>query len=253
MCNDKVRFGVVAPPHSELIGAGDFVFLQAGWIRDVVSKPKYVEWLRSVIGSKFVILDYQPPMTNGEKAQSAQTMTFDEYYEIAKLIEADEAVSPDVLYDGEATLTQFRRFAKMYGWKNPNIMYVPQGKTITEWIENYWEMHLSPYSIFVSTIGIPKWLSSHYGWEVRRNLTDVVNEEEYDIHFLGASQPQDFKFHPRVRSWDSSIPVALAQHNLKVDTPEAPKYDLDINSYVDPDLALYNVRKIQELLRGSQE
>ena len=155
----------------------------------------------------------------------------DELLEIAKWLEPNEVVVPDVIHDANATMESASRFFS----KCPvdyNYMFVPQGKTWEEWLKCYrWALNHS----FVDVIGflckVPFELDSGTAevlnkppqtlirFEMVNKLKDM-NLLSKPIHILGSIDPIELPFlnrFPQVIRTDSKIAFWNGMHGKVLD------------------------------------
>ncbi len=235
----RIELAVIAPPHDlQWTLAGDIEFWQAAW---VVKNPQRLPARRV---KRFTIIDNQHVTT--DLKSTGTTVGLGQLLEAALVLEADEVVLPDVLGDASATLRHLNQYAsneKLFRYRK---MFVPQGKTVMDWIECM-RAGVQSHGEKFQTIGIPKSLEQ-LGSETRTALLKYI-PKEYDIHMLGIyatfsemSNGLDWR---RVRSWDTSLPIAAAQVPIQIHPQE--KYELT-DAPVSPSHALDNIKFLQRRL-----
>jgi hypothetical protein len=120
-------------------------------------------------------------------------------------------------------------------------MIVPQGNTIPEWRKCLHNLiDITKWTKSNTTIvGIPKILhriAEQGGMEDfhRFELLGFI-PEDFKVHMLGCwGGWGEMRNHPRVTSWDTSLPVAAAQRNVLLEVVASnKKYQLEENTPVD--------------------
>ena len=264
MNSNFVELAVVAPPSTpRLAMLGDGITLcQAKW---VLESPAYAEMYRSLSEMGWhVILDWMHP----SPGQTVVTDGFDEFIAAARLVRPTEIVVPDVFKDSNATLDSAGRFFSSawmdlfmlgQGGRELQCMFVPQGTDVETWCRCLQELLVNHLPL-VHTIGVPKWLDADFDgnagfYSTRRHLLDRIRGVAYpgvQIHMLGvATGLSEMFYDPRIRSWDTSLPVAAAQavngFELLEDHPNR-KFELRPYDTVDYDTAMVNVHAINRRL-----
>lgn len=169
-------------------------------------------------------------------------------YHIAKKVRANEVAMPDALRDREATLiateSGLRAFQALLHEDNmigPNIMLIPQGRTVAEWayclfkmVDLYVNRYRFTQEFYRSAlvIGVPKWLQelpggrydmiANYVHPVVSDLCGTVIHVPVHVHCLGWETDmfsvgrlvRDF---PWIRSIDSAKPFRFAAANKLLD------------------------------------
>lgn len=155
-----------------------------------------------------------------------------ELVELAREINASEIVVPDHFKDRGATDDAVFDFLEKH-WQeihdlNLNIMIVPQGKDVQDWIKALAGLQYAMSNVHIEfnilprqiVWGIPKWVSEE------RNRIDLVyalpseneyrKESPYKYHLLGLSKIAELlhfnHFPDYLRSLDTSLPVKAAVH-----------------------------------------
>lgn len=149
----------------------------------------------------------------------------DELFEIMKDLRPSEVIPLDVLFDGKQTFVNAVEFIlrmKQEGLDNIEVLAVPQGNTLDEWLDCY--IQLSNLSE-VKTLGMSKlaipWVISQSTHDTniardRHKMFDILQEERLfrkELHFLGAETPLEFEYYknnPFVRSTDSCFSIFSA-------------------------------------------
>lgn len=179
--------------------------------------------------------------------------------EQAHALGADEVVVPDVLFDASGTVESARQAlswlttdegrADYAGAGSPRLMFVPQGRTATEWswclsvlLDVYKERYLHDEHLTVTppVIGISK---DYYNWKgglvalIQKYVSPYRSRGNFpglDVHCLGwpndlwclAKVTRTFKW---VRSTDSAKPFVYAKNRILLEPggpiPEYPRRD----------------------------
>jgi hypothetical protein len=172
-------------------------------------------------------------------------------------------VIPDVLMDAEATLwSAFPFLGKLHSViPNPHfeLMFVPQGSTLVEWKHCLMEFLATRTwgTKLVTTIGVPKIL---HKVAANQGVTDFHRFEllphipmNFNVHMLGCwGGWREMKGHPRVTSWDTSLPVAAAQRNrfLEGGRDDEKLQLIEEIEVEDPRLVTSNAQFLAERLGG---
>ena len=132
---------------------------------------------------------------------------------LAYQMDVDEVIAPDVLNDAQQTLMRTRHFLETQTLRGLRVCVVPQGRTISEWIECYKRMCRLP----VQTIAIPIWIQKRFRARplvVKRLLKEGIFEKSLDHHLLGLDNISELYEYPKgvIRSVDTSLPLSLAYH-----------------------------------------
>ena len=174
---------------------------------------------------KFITLD------NG--AAEGECMEIDELYARAFMVNAKEIVLPDEFFEAQQTLDMVDE-AYNYLYDNDwtgNIMAVPQGQDIEEWVRCAVKIVVNYPA--VNVIGVPKNLVHLGGWYGRaKGIARLIEEASYrrrpfHLHLLGCwLDPREVSviykiFGNHIRSVDSRMPYLYA----KTDNPLSPKYE----------------------------
>jgi hypothetical protein len=211
----------------------------------VASKIQSPQWYRqrSAFGD-FIILDNGAP--EGELVSSTVLL------EIANTIRADEIILPDVLYDSETTIMMSTQKDLLKAIPEHKRMVVPQGANWDEWRHCLTELHRRCRP---ATIGIPKWQQRLP--DGRAYAIDLIKgHREWsrcNVHLLGLARPPAIEFaqlnYPTVRSVDTALPIALAQHQRTLG-PGRERVSFDWDAPYDTRIA---ERNIGDLLRMAAE
>lgn len=205
-----------------------------------INKEGYEKYTEFYMGGKegrkkdsFLILD------NG--VIEGDPIAFPNCLEIAKQINANEIVLPDVYKDSKATeaaieeAVAFIENLSVFEKNRFQFMMVPQGKSFGEWLDSA-QFLMNKYKDhkYIKTLGVPRHLQQLMDVNIRlyaieelynRMYTELLR---YNIHFLGAGITteelfeydlrQYHKYLPPVRSVDSALAYVFAKENI----PYAP-------------------------------
>lgn len=226
----------------------------------VLSSREYTEFYRwrSREGD-YLLLD------NGV-AETGVPRPIEEIVHAAKLVEADEIILPDALFDMDRTLLNAGE-AVMWldcrGITAYRVMAVPQGRTLPDWLRCYQEL-LSLGS--VESIGVSKFVADIVparegrpgGREAVVDVLDLLGlvDPNREYHLLGVrSDPLEVlrcsQRYRWLRSVDSCIAVMSGQQGLRFPDPlrgaepyKRPESEFDFHSDSDPypDITDENVR-----------
>lgn len=180
--------------------------------QEMFRNPNYVRFYRDVAGYK--ILD------NGEA--EGVTIEPQDLTRLARQIDADEIVVPDVIGDRTATIARARDFER---YVDPEFKYmgVLQGKDLGEIISMVYFYEQIPW---ITCIGIPRWLVN---WDVMqrytilrgimKNYPELYAAKEW--HCLGANSrwPAEVSLLstlPGLRGMDTSLPVVYGLAGTQV-------------------------------------
>lgn len=207
-------------PQYDLFSAceGDRIFLQADWCRHLAGP--WLDIFQQYRKDKYVIIDNQHPVDNDHSVSLVNPTTL---IETAYRINANEIIIPDVLHEKDATLRNAEAFIYKYHPLPYRMMFVPQGTTFFEWVDCYNSMMQSDWCNEIDVIGVPKWLGE-LRWQALEHI-----DPTFEVHFLGLAEGWNgLQYHPRIRSWDTSLMYAVAQRGLKfTDVPSTKKYPLE--------------------------
>jgi len=175
---------------------------------------------------KFKILD------NG-LFEEGRGLTPKELVGAAELIQPDEVVLTDVLFDRkgtlEATIECYQVFKKLYKGKPLQFMAVPQADNVEDWVQSYIELSSLP---FVNTIGLSKLsipnatkmsISKGRVAVIDKYLSKLPNWTDKQHHLLGSSNlaVQELQHYRAkkghivsLRSMDTSAPYVYGSNGL---------------------------------------
>lgn len=197
----------------------------------VTTDYRYTSFYRRMSDEgKFVIMD------NGA-AENAQLGEY-ELLEMYELIRPTEIVVPDTLLDSADTLWKMSKFVAAHGDLPYRFMGVPQGKTLTEWIDCANVMMACPR---INTIGISKFLNiaTKNPWarldaaSAVQTFAKLSGRNDIEIHLLGCDEgPAIVKkiqqTIPMVRGCDSAFAYIAAKSGqpITADT-KRPEGEID--------------------------
>lgn len=218
----------ITPPinHLELSELGDNNFYILGQLFKKSEKYREYVW-RAKKAGRFLTLD-------SGVGDEGEVLTNEELFEMTRQILPNEVIPLDVLYNKEETIKNalwfIEKMSQVEEMKEVQIMAVPQGKDLFEWLECY-KFFLDEEK--VSTIGLSKKGVPYciYGKEMKdqsiaeaRHKVMLILETFHflrkPLHFLGMGDPNEFLFYqsPRFvnvcRSTDSCYTVLSAIHKL---------------------------------------
>jgi len=218
----------------------DFDFIIAS---TCLEYPEYFEYYKKRLGNRLTILD------NGA-FETGEAISDDVYMTLARELQPDILVVPDVYGDNAATgcrAVNFMNMWKRQPIKNTELMGVLQGES--------WRILDAMYRVVYKPkckyIGFP------YATGVDRYQFLKAHPEIENVHILGLSvltEVYGLLQLPNVMSIDSSLPVRCAAETELIDAA------LSSNSYVKPDeteldtLALsYNLQMFTAICRGESK
>ena len=159
-------------------------------------------------------------------------VTEDVLLNIVAELKPDEVIAPDVLFNKDETLKNFKSFVqKMYNkglLSHTSIFACPQGSTKEEWLECYYQMVVSPFvkCLGLSKIAVPKCWNEAEGDKmigVSRNqcVKDLIEKHWLikPLHLLGMGEHDEFDYYlknriPNIRSSDSCYTVLAAINGI---------------------------------------
>ena len=221
---------------------GDMVFVQADWIKDL--DIDLIIAFNELRGDKELIIDNQHPV---DDSTVVDQVTTEELMKTARDVHATEVIIPDIYRNAEYTLLSVKRFfdsGQHTKYGTYNYMFVPQGDNVDSWRICLATFLRTDYAAVVKTIGVPKWLG-----EQRPGVIGDI-PTEYMIHFLGVRTGWgELEYHPRVRSWDTSLPYAMAQRGLMMSGVSwVAKYTLSDVDIAVPSILDINIKFAKALL-----
>lgn len=177
-------------------------------------------------------------------------VTEDVLLNIVAELKPDEVIAPDVLFNKEETLKNFKSFVqKMYNkglLSHTSIFACPQGSTKEEWLECYYQMVVSPFvkCLGLSKIAVPKCWNEAEGDKmigVSRNqcIKDLIEKHWLikPLHLLGMGEHDEFDYYlknriPNIRSSDSCYTVLAAINGIDFEKGDITRVPTT-NSYFD--------------------
>ena len=242
----KLDYYTICPKHYvDIVEKSQFHLVIAQWLRDKTFRVQMKKL--HAAGHKFII-------DNGAY-EYGEAMPDEEYWDIVANFKPEIVVAPDVYRDGIETVNRTGRFLKEMDDRMMEtrfeVMGVPQGKTIIEWIKCYETMASE-----VDVIGLPMGQWYDTTGVVRAFLASSVDKlREPRFHLLGLWNLEELKLHkdnPRVQSMDTSFPFKLAQFMKKFgdDSVLSLKMDweLPLNDKVH-ELAELNLKELQNYIK----
>lgn len=220
-----MKFYCIPPNnHLELMDEGDRYFCLA---HHYIQNEKYKK--------RFLALRSQSPkvwITLDNSAAEHSLVTEDVLLSIVGELKPDEAIAPDVLFNKEETIKNFKSFvSKMYNkgfLSHTSIFACPQGSTKEEWLQCYLEMAASPFvrCIGLSKIAVPKcWNNAEGDTMIGVSRNQCIQELDKKswlgkpIHLLGMGEHNEFDYYlkhktPCIRSSDSCYSVLAALNGI---------------------------------------
>lgn len=179
---------------------------------------------------------------------------------IADMIQADEVVVPDTLFEAEDTIGQALAFGRQaipeYDSTGKSVRYmaVLQGRSWTEFtkcLRAYAEM--APLS-YITTIGVPRLMSMVCeDITARARLLQLALDEGYhsklEFHCLGSTRDLqeviELSHWPNARGIDTSVPISMALQGLMIDESDyVPRMEgfFEESKIPDEELMHYNIQ-----------
>ena len=133
----------------------------------------------------------------------------------------------DVIGDGADTLALAQGFAR-YAKPDYRYMFVLQGKDMYEVLHCLRVVSNSVWAVYITTLGIPRHLTTTINLHFRVNLLEfLLNEQvdkQFDLHFLGGSPwmrevvllAELAQGSPGVRGIDTSTPIYMGARGLDI-------------------------------------
>jgi len=189
---------------------------------------------------KYKILD------NGTYEQG-QPLDVDSLLAMAKTLQVDEIILPDVMLNKNRTVELIEGFL---GTVKKTFVYaaVPQGKNLREWIECYVEFSKRPE---IDVLCIPIWLQKLHG--MRPGVVYYLQKKKLwshtkDHHLIGLdSLGELYCYGSWIRSVDTSLPFSVAQRGLLsfLEPSGILRVDLQFAS-LDEDFVFLNIQNLLE-------
>ncbi|MCK4816860.1 hypothetical protein KA005_13910 [bacterium] len=204
--------------------------------------PEYLEYFMSVKGNnpRFTILD------NGA-FETGEAIKDGEYIELARKLQPDVLVVPDVYKDNVATGNRAVNF--FTAWQNNSVdgvelMGVLQG--------NSWDVLVAMYQILYAPIC--KYIGLPYATGIDRYQFLKAHPEIPNVHILGAptlTEIYGLRCLPNVMSIDSSLPVKCAKDMKFIEEVlVSDSYAKPDEKDLDPLTLSYNLQMFTALCNG---
>lgn len=237
-----MKFFCIPPnSHLDMMDNGDCYFgLAHHYVQDSNYRQHFLE-VRKRPGS-FIVLDCS--------AAEHSLVTEDVLLDIVKELKPDEVIAPDVLFDKEQTLINFRSFVtKMEDLglsTHTSIFACPQGSTKGEWLDCYQQMvtHPSVSCVGLSKIAVPKCWNNATGDTligISRNqcVQDLKDRNILikPVHLLGMGEHDEFDYYllnniSNIRSSDSCYTILAALNGIDFEQGDLTRIPTE-NSYFD--------------------
>jgi hypothetical protein len=200
----KLDFYTICPKHYvEAVKDYRFHLVVAQWLREKDYRVQ-MKVLRAQ--------DHKFILDNGAY-EFGEAMPDEEYWKIIGEFKPQIVVAPDIYRDGPGTIDRTEAFIKemtdRYMELRFEVMGVPQGKTLTDWMKCYETM-----ASMVDVIGLPMGQWYDESGIVRSFLAKNIDAlKSPRIHLLGLwniAELDMYKEIPRVKSIDTSFPFKQA-------------------------------------------
>ena len=220
-----MKFYCIPPNnHLDLMDEGDRFFGLAHLYQQNEKYKRHFLTLRKRSPKVWITMDCS--------AAEKSLVTEDVLLSIVGELRPDEVIAPDVLFNKEETLKNFKSFvSKMYSkgyLSHTSIFACPQGSTKQEWLECYLEMVASPFvrCVGLSKIAVPKcWNDAESDTMIgvsRNQCIKELLEKQWlvkPIHLLGMGEYDEFDYYlnnkiPNIRSSDSCYTVLAATNDI---------------------------------------
>lgn len=172
-------------------------------------------------------------ITTDNSAAEHSLVTEEVLLDIVAELKPDEVIAPDVLFNKDYTLKNFRSFVTrmedLNMLQHTSIFGCPQGKTKYEWMDCFIAMQSCPYvtCIGLSKIAVPKcWNNATNDVLIglsRNQCIRELNDKNLSykpLHLLGMGEHDEFDFYlnnqiPNIRSSDSCYTILAAINGIK--------------------------------------
>ena len=194
----------------------------------IAGNDKYIDYFKK--SNLFTIMD------NG--ACEEKQVDVDTLHDLAELINADEIVVNDILYNGKKTVDKVNNFFdNNITSKSLGYMGVTQGKNPTEWFDCFIDLYKNDNitTLGLSKLSVPVCFSKITGTTNllinRLFVLQKINEMKLTskpIHLLGLDEPVELAIAKRfdfVRSCDSCLPVLCGSEKISL----KEKYIFNLN------------------------
>lgn len=224
-----MKFYAIPPlNHLDLMDTGDRYFALAHLYVQNLDYKNYFLQLRKRNPRVFITLD------NGAAEHSL--VTEETLLNIVRELVPDEVIAPDVLFNKEQTIENFKSFvSKMYNnglLGRTSIFACPQGSSKDEWLECYRFMIVNPFvkCVGLSKIAVPKcWNNAEQDTLIGVSRNECVKELiarrilVKPLHLLGMGEHDEFDYYlqhkvPFIRSSDSCYTVLAALNGIDFET-----------------------------------
>lgn len=153
----------------------------------------------------------------------------------AQVVNADEIIIPDTLYDGDGTYNRAKAFISTLSpveKKQFKFMAVVQGKSKDEWMECWNKLKSIPEVDYIglSKLSVPRCFEYDPSFNPnfpimwsRLKCTSMMKDKyvvKKPLHLLGLDNPLELQYqnkHDFVRSNDSCLAISEALHDIKFD------------------------------------
>jgi len=201
--------------------------------------------IRKANPKAFITLD------NGAAEESL--VTEDALIEAVKELKPSEVIAPDVLFDSQQTLQNFRSFVSKMKASNllssTWIFACPQGSNKETWFECFYNMLVSPFvkCLGLSKIAVPKcWNDATGDTHIAVSRNQCVEELLKrnlllkPLHLLGMGEHTEFDYYlqnkiPNIRSSDSCYTILAAINGIDFTTQNVTRIPTT-NAYFDATL-----------------
>ena len=226
-----------------------------------VEAPEYAKFFKArALEGAYVILD-------NSSVEVGDPGDFNDYLDKAIAISATEVMLPDIFRNAGATYDASRRALTLLANRtlyNPNVMIIPQGVSVTVWMQNAKELIdlVLPYTEAIGaklTVGVSARYTDLFGGT--RSVVFAYNLRGLPVHFLGcyanpAEEIRPFIDYRRLRSVDSSFPCVYTKVSMKTTIPNLamprPMTRLNLtDDYYDPELLRHNIDVWKEACIGN--
>ena len=165
-------------------------------------------------------------------AAEHSTVTEEVLLNIVAELKPDEVIAPDVLFNKDETLKNFKSFVqKMYNnglLSHTSIFACPQGATKEEWLECYYQMVANPFvkCVGLSKIAVPKcWNNAEGDTMIGLSRNQCIKELQEKrllfkpVHLLGMGEHEEFDYYlqnkiQNIRSSDSCYTILAATNDI---------------------------------------
>jgi hypothetical protein len=201
----------IIPPHSmlQLAAMSDYHLILP---HECNISPRYTQFYAEVEG--FKILD------NGA-AEGHKPPAINDYHALARDLDVNELVVPDVMGDAAATAVEVMRFGDFALPDEFSYMAVLQGNNleeVTRMLDFYQDME------WIDTVAIPRHLCKKLGDDIRVHLGRIISTTTRfgvnNIHCLGAcswtDEPAALARMGIVRGMDTSLPINYGLRGVRL-------------------------------------